>query len=92
MKNSILIDKLKGFNPDADVTLTTSEDILISYISGDEKYDKSNAPIVFILGVDSCPECIHEYMNGDDKFCAFYEDLCCDDIINCENFEEFDER
>ena len=51
MKNSKLIEILKGFNLDADVTLTTSEDICISYISTDRESKKKTKQI-FIEGCD----------------------------------------
>lgn len=51
MKNSKLIETLKGYNLDADVTLTTSEDICISYISEDNATEKTTKQI-FIEGCD----------------------------------------
>ena len=51
MKVNKLIEQLKEYNQNADITLTTSEDICLSYIcesvSGDS-FDKRNTPIVFI--------------------------------------------
>ena len=59
MKNKELIKILLDYNLEADVTLTTSEDIEISYISGHtngKKFDKNNTPILFIEGKDICEE------------------------------------
>lgn len=42
-----LIEELKTFNPDAEVTRPDSETITLSYIC-DDGADKSNTPIVFI--------------------------------------------
>lgn len=47
MKVSELIEQLKTFNPDAEVTRPDSETICLSYICEGGR-DKSNTPIVFI--------------------------------------------
>lgn len=54
MKNKDLINQLKEFNLNAEVTLTTSEDIFVSYIDngGGKKFDKSNTPFIFIEPCD----------------------------------------
>ena len=52
MKNNILIDELKKYNPDAEVVLTSSEDIFISYIDNNGEFNKMNTPIIFIEGCD----------------------------------------
>lgn len=57
MKCDKLIETLKNYNPNADVTTPYSEDICISYIDDDGKYDKHTTPIIFIEWSD--------YMNGD---------------------------
>lgn len=44
---SELIEQLKTFNPDAEITRPDSETILLSYICGNG-VDKSNTPLVFI--------------------------------------------
>ena len=82
--------KLKAYNQDADCTLTTSEDITISYIDDDGKYTKKNTPIVFIEPMDKCPECVHEYMHEDYdvRWCSFY-DKECKKVEECYQFEEF---
>ena len=53
MKAKKLIEILLTFNPNADVTTTFSEDILVSYIDADGKYNKENTPIVFIEPSDA---------------------------------------
>lgn len=35
-----------------------------------------------------CIQCNSHYMNGDDKWCS-HHDKCCDDIKECDYFEEF---
>lgn len=86
MKNNKLIEKLKEYNPNADVTLTTSEDICIGYIVGDEGYDKSNTPIIFIEGCDECARCFFE----EETFCTFYG-VECSDVEQCYQFIEEDD-
>ena len=51
MKNSKLIEILQRYNPDADVSLTTSEDICISYICEGGDTEKTTKQI-FIEGCD----------------------------------------
>lgn len=53
MKAKKLIEILLTFNPNADVTTTFSEDILVSYIDANGKYTKENTPIVFIEPSDA---------------------------------------
>ena len=48
-----LVDILKEYNPNAEITLTYSEDIVISFIDCDGCYTKSNTPFVFIEPVDN---------------------------------------
>ena len=90
-----LIEKLKAYNQEADITLTTSEDITISYICKDPKTDQDWTPQTtmqcFIEAMDECPQCVHEYMNGDERWCSFY-DKVCKEVQECYQFEEFDER
>ena len=54
MKNKELIKELSKYNPDADVTLTTSEDIRVSYICGvdGQEFDEETTPLLFIEGID----------------------------------------
>ena len=49
---SELIEELKEYNPDAEITTPYSETICLSYIDADGKYDKSNTPFVFIEQAD----------------------------------------
>lgn len=52
MKVKDLIEQLKMFNPNADVSLTTSEDILISYIS-----ENNATPLTTLqLFIEGCDE------------------------------------
>ena len=93
MKIKKLIEYLEEFNPEADITLTTSEDIYLSYIEDDEcDYDegKKTTKQVFIEPTDSCPECVHEYMSEeyDVRWCSFY-DKPCKNVVECYQFEEF---
>lgn len=89
MKNRDLIKKLSEFNLDADVSLTTSEDIAISYIS-DDSGDKKSTIRIFIEGIDECPYCIHEYKEDNEKQCDFYG-MKCTDVEECYNFQGLDE-
>ena len=95
MKISKFIELLKTYNQNADITLTYSEDITLSYICKDKDYNdltKEDTPIVFIEPVDECPQCVHEYMGDDDeRWCSFYGKPC-KMIEECFQFEEFDER
>lgn len=89
-----MIELLSTYNQDADITLTTSEDITVSYICKDlngEPLTKKETMQCFIEPMDSCPECVHEYMNGDTRWCSFY-DKECRKVEECYQFEEFDER
>ena len=89
-----LIRKLGKFNPKADVTLTTSEDICLSFIFKDtdtgEVLTEKTTKQIFIEPTDSCPMCTSEYMNGDIMWCSFY-DCACRDVEECYEFEEFHE-
>ncbi len=93
MKNKDLIEELKKYNLDADVTLTTSEDIFISYISENidgDTLNKQTTMQLFIEGKDFCEECVHEYIHEfyDVKWCNYY-DAPCIDVMKCEQYEEF---
>ena len=94
MKIRDFIELLKEYNPDADITLTNSEDICLSYICEDiengGKLTKEDTFLVFIEPKDVCPLCSSEYMNGDIMWCSFY-DCACRDVEECYQFEEFDE-
>ena len=90
MKCKDLINELMKYNPDADVTTPYSEDICLSYISGNG-IDKKTTELIFIEWEDWYVECSHEYMNGADKWCSYY-DKECSNRKECDAFEEFDER
>ena len=89
-----MINELKEYNPFAEVTLTTSEDICLSYICKDNhgnELTKETTGLIFIEPKDLCPICTSEYMNGDTMWCSFY-DCACRDVEECYQFEELDER
>lgn len=82
MKVKDLINSLKEYNPNANVVLTTSEEIFLSFI-GDENTSKKNAEVVFIEGCDFCASCYYY----DIEYCKFYEDYCYS-INDCEIFDK----
>ena len=91
MKVCKLIEKLKEYNQEADITLTTSEEITLGYIFKTEdgtEYSKKTTKQVFIEPCDECPSCVHEYMNGDEMWCSFY-DKSCETVEDCYQYEEF---
>ncbi|MBP5421691.1 MAG: hypothetical protein J6Y78_04515 [Paludibacteraceae bacterium] len=49
---SELIEELKRYNPDAEVTTTYSETIELGFMDGDGEYSKEDTPLVFVLGRD----------------------------------------
>ena len=53
-----LINELLEFNPNANVVLPSSEEILLSYI-GEDNTTKKTTKIVFIEGCDSCETCYY---------------------------------
>ena len=55
MKVKELINELKEYNQEADISLTTSETIILSYIS-DENGTKQDTKQVFIEGRDMIDE------------------------------------
>lgn len=92
MKIKELINALKKYNPDAEVTTPYSEDICLSYISksldGEMEYNLSNTPLVFIEQTDSCPTCVHEYTNDGIRMCSFYQKPC-KLVEECFQYEEY---
>lgn len=91
LKNRDLIEKLKEYNLDADVSLVDSEDITISYIYKD--YDGNNltpstTPQLFVEGIDSCPSCIHECIKNNERICSFYNKPCRL-VGECYQYEEY---
>lgn len=94
MLNKDLIEKLKEYNPNADVSLVDSEDITIGFIckTGDGKnFTPQTTPQLFIEGVDLCPTCVHEYIEDRERMCSFYGKPCRM-VGECFQFEEYDER
>ena len=43
-----LIDELKKYNPNAEITTPYSETIELSYIDSNNEYTRENTPLVFI--------------------------------------------
>ena len=94
MKVKELIGILSTYNQDADITTPISEDITVSYICKDtngNSLTKETTMLVFIDPCDSCPTCVHEYMDSDTRMCSFYNKPCSL-VEECFQFEEFDER
>lgn len=89
MLNKDLINKLKEYNPDADVTLVDSEDITISY--HDDGYTVSDTPQLFIVGVDFISVCVNEYIDNDERMCRFYG-RPCRLVAKCSQYEEYTEE
>lgn len=88
-----MIKELSSYNPNADVTLTVSEDITISYICKDPKgniLNKQTTTQLFIEPTDSCCNCSHNYMNEelDQEWCSYY-DKACDDVGECNQWEDW---
>lgn len=93
MKVSKLIEFLQSYNPDADITLTTSEDIMLSYVSKDVNNNvltKDTTTQVFIEGIDACVECVHQYTEAMKTMCSAY-DKPCKMVKECYQFEEPDD-
>ena len=91
MKVKKLIELLQSYNQDADITLTNSEDITVSYICKDPNTGKELTPQTtkqcFIEPTDSCPECVHEYMENDIRMCSYYQKHC-KNVDECYQYEE----
>lgn len=49
---SELIEQLKSYNPNAEVTTTYSETIELAYVDANGEHTKEDTPIVFVLGRD----------------------------------------
>lgn len=87
-----LIEELKKYNPNADVSLTSSEDIVISYISRDldgKHLTPETTMQLFIEGSDECPTCSHNYVHDkyEVRWCSYY-DCACEDVEECNQWEE----
>lgn len=92
LKVKNLIKQLGKFNPDADITLPVSEDITLSWICKDpntgEELSRETTRQVFIEADDDCASCSHNYMNGDDRWCSYY-DVACTDVDECYQWENW---
>lgn len=90
-----LIKKLNEYNPDADVSLAISEDITLSYICKDNDGNdltQSTTKQVFIEPMDSCPTCVHGYIENDKRMCSFYQKPCrlVEECFQYEEFSDYD--
>ena len=83
MKNRDLIKKLLDFNLDADVSLTTSSDICLSYISRGGANQQTTKQI-FIEPADLCESCGWHDGGG---YCTAYNSKC-EDVGECYQYEE----
>lgn len=94
MKIKKLIEELSSFNQDADITTPYSEDICLGWICKDPKtgveFSKETTRQVFIEFDDECPSCTHSFMDGDVRWCSFY-DMECSKVDECYQFAEFEE-
>lgn len=93
MKNRDLIKELLNYNLDADVTTTSDEDIVVSFISEDSfgnELTKESTKQLFIEGVDDCMTCSHQYINEeeDEAWCQYY-DKACGNIIHCDAMGDY---
>ena len=52
MKVKELIEELKTFNPEAEITRDDSETIVLSYIDMDDEWDKTTTELVFVEKAD----------------------------------------
>ena len=85
---------MERFNQNADITLTTSEDIALSYIckdaiSGEELTEKTTN-LVFIEPSDECVKCAWLYIECGEGMCSFYNKPC-KEVEECYQFEEVDD-
>jgi len=91
LKIKRLIELLKDFNPEADITTPISEDICLSYVScnGMDELTKKTTKQVFIEPTDSCPICTNNYMDEstESRWCSFY-DKPCKDVKECYQWED----
>lgn len=75
MRNNKLIEILKDAPPDAWITTSQSEDIVIGYLKGKKT--------IFIDPADCCPTCIF-YRDG---YCAEHE-MECFNVDGCDVYVE----
>ena len=83
MKNRDLIKELFKFNMDADVSLTTCNDIVLSYISEDGA-TKETTKQIFIEEANLCESCAWHDGGG---YCTAYNKKC-EDVEECYQYEE----
>lgn len=84
MKVLDLMKELSYFNPQANISLTTSEDICLSYISEDNATPQTTKQ-VFIEPADFCQKC----QFYEDSYCRVY-DKPCDEVEECFQYIEDD--
>ena len=80
-----LIKELEKYNPDAKVSLLSS-DIVISYVSTDG-LTKEDTSQVFLEVYDYCFMC--EF--NDEGYCIVY-DKCANDVTECYQFQEISDE
>lgn len=86
MKVKKLIAELKTFNQEADISLTTSEDICLSYIT-ENGADPTTTKQVFIEPCDACKTC--NFYEG--RYCYAYR-TWCESVTECYRYEEIGEQ
>lgn len=83
MKVSALIYELSKYNPDADVSLVTCNDICISHISEDGATPRTTKQI-FIEEENSCDSCVFHDGGG---YCETYNKKI-EDVEECNQYLE----
>lgn len=83
MKVKQLIKELKEFNPNADVSLTTCNDINVSYISSGGA-TKETTKQIFIEEENTCESCAFHDGGG---YCNEYNKNC-EDVEECYQYLE----
>ena len=86
LKVKELIKQLKTFNQEADVSLTTSEDIVISYINENNATPQTTKQL-FIEPSDDCKTC--NYYGG--RYCYAYRTYC-DKVTECYRYDKIGEQ
>lgn len=92
LKIKDFVRKLSEFNQDADITTPFSEDITLSYICKSDdgtELSKKTTHLVFIEPCDECPNCVHQYVDCEERMCSFY-DKPCKEVEECYQFESAD--
>ena len=83
MKNKQLIEILKGFNPEADVSLTTCEEIVVSYVCTNGA-TKETTKQIFIEEENTCESCFFHDGGG---YCYAYKKRI-EDVEECYKYTE----